>query len=77
MDATVAYEHFRRLKDHRPFQPFEVETEDGKRFMIKRRAGFAMNRKSVVLADANDSARFYSLTAIREIRDGAETSEVQ
>lgn len=77
MDATVAYEQFRRLKDHRPFQPFEVETEDGKRFTINRRSGFLADRKTVILADQNDSARFYSHAQIKVIRDGIGKTEVQ
>ncbi len=68
MDSIAAYEEFRRLKDHHPFHSFEVETVDGKMFSIRRRSGFAVNRKSIVLGDAEDRARFYRHGDVKVIR---------
>jgi hypothetical protein len=68
MDAAAAFEEFQRLKETLPFEPFEVETVDGKRFAITRRFGFAVSAKSVILGDESDRPWLYKHAEIKLIR---------
>ena len=68
MEAAAAYQEFRRLKATLPFQPFVVETVDGKNFQINRRSGFAAGKQSVVLGDADARGHVYRLADVTNIR---------
>ncbi len=72
MDASAAYTEFRRIKHTLPFVPFEVETTDGRRYVVDRRMGFAATSKMLVVMDGARGSQWVmypELKAVNSIAD--------
>ncbi len=67
MDVHECYEQLRVMKFEKPFKPFQIETDDGKRFFVSDPWTFASNGKSIYLIDQQNLNHFIPLRKVSTI----------
>ena len=73
MNVQECYEQLRVMKFGKPFKPFQIETNEGKSFVVSDPWKFASNGKSIYLVDQQKSCHFIphdKVAAITTVSNG-------